>query len=126
MVMPKKAQINKVLKEIEKREKTGEVIGSKIEIDQSTISGKLKYNLCKSIIRIKREKSLKNSELALLMEVDSSIASRITHYRVGRISLEKILRYFEILLDNLGFKGSIKNLSIALEGLVDVELKKRA
>ena len=60
------------------------------------------------------------------MEVDGSIASRITHYRVGRISLEKILIYFETLLDNLGFKGSIKNLSIALEGLVDVELKKRA
>ena len=91
MGMPKRAQIKKAFKEIEKREKNGEIVVSKIEIDQSTISGKIKYILCKSIIRIKREKSSKNNELALLMDVDSATASRVTHYRVARISLEKIL-----------------------------------
>ena len=126
MAMPKKAQINKVLKEIEKREKDGEKVGTKIEIDLETLSGVFKYNLCKNIIRIKREKGLKNSELATLMGVDEAISSRITHYRVSKISLDKILIYLEALLNNLGLKGSIKEFNSAFESISDIKLKKRA
>lgn len=124
--MPKKTQIDNVLKDLEKREKSGEKIGSKIEIDLNSLSGVFKFTLCKNIIKIKREKKLKNSELAVLMDVDDSMASRITHYRVDRISIERILLSFENLLNNLGLKSSLKNFNNAFESLSDIKLKKRA
>ncbi len=126
MAMPKKAQINKVLKAIEKREKAGEIVGTRIEIDLETLSGVLKYNLCKNIAQIKREKGLKNSELSTLMGVDDAVASKIIHYRVARISIERILLGLENLLNNLGLKGPIKNLNNAFESISEIKLKKRA
>ena len=126
MAMPKKSKIKKILKNIEEREDRGEDVGSKIEIDRNTVPGMFKYHLCRSIIKIKNEKNIKNSELATLMGTDESTASRITNHKVGKIGLEKILEHYHFLLTNLNIPGSLDEVSAAFERLENIDLKKEA
>src|SRR4051812_2223753 len=65
---------------------------------------KFKYELCKRLLIIMRTRGLSQRDLAKRLGINESRVSEMTHYKIGRVSIEKLMQYLEKVDDTVEFR----------------------
>ena len=63
-----------------------------------------KWELCKQLIRHMRKKKLSQRQLAGILGVPESRVSEFCHYRLSKLTLDRLVRYYERIKPNVMFK----------------------
>lgn len=83
------------LKEI--RRKISRVRGSAmLPVDSSPLE-RAKFTLCKHLITYMQEKQLSQREFARRLGVVESRVSEIMHYRIKKLTLDRLVKYYQML-----------------------------
>lgn len=95
---PTDKEIKRVLKKIESKD------GSKmLEPGASTVD-RLKFDLCESFIIYKQEHKLTQKDLADKLDLDPALMSKILHYRFEDFTIDRLVRFLEILHKSISIK----------------------
>ena len=89
-----KKRHDEILIEIEKREASGEKLGSVSKDVYNSPVDQFKWGICKEIMSLKVRENLTSKKMAELMQVDKSKASQILNCRVESFSVERLLNCF--------------------------------
>tara|TARA_B110000908_G_C10000899_1_gene334091 strand:- start:173 stop:571 length:399 start_codon:yes stop_codon:yes gene_type:complete len=85
---------DEVLEEIEKREESGEILGSTADDFYSSPIDRFKRGICKEIAAVKLRNNFTSKKMAELMQVDKSKSSLILNGRVESFSIDRLLSCF--------------------------------
>lgn len=100
MAFPSKKQTVKMLKEMEQREKNGEIIGTRLLSKDASAIDKMKFKVCRKILLIKKKYDLTNIQIAEVIGCDSPNVSRIIHCRIDNFTFDKLMNYYELLIES--------------------------
>ncbi|MEK6705462.1 MAG: XRE family transcriptional regulator [Bdellovibrionota bacterium] len=64
-----------------------------------------KYDLCQEFVIFMRKKCISQRKLAEMLGVPESRISEIVHYRINKLTLDRLVRYMETLRPNLVLKA---------------------
>ncbi|MBC7540380.1 MAG: hypothetical protein H7281_16270 [Bacteriovorax sp.] len=81
-------RIRKLLKNVEGTRIVGEE-GTKIE--------KFKFSLCQNMLGFYKDSGMSKIEFAILLGIDQAIVSKILKCRIEVFTLDRLLKYYEIL-----------------------------
>jgi predicted XRE-type DNA-binding protein len=95
---PKKEKLNEVMKNLE-----GADASRMLPRDASTVD-KIKFELCKSFIIYKQENDMNQRELAQKLEIDPALMSKILHYHIEEFTIDRLVRYLDILHKDVSIK----------------------
>lgn len=95
---PKKEKLNEVMKVLE-----GADASRMLPKDASTVD-KIKFELCKSFIIYKQENDLNQRELAQKLEIDPALMSKILHYHIDEFTIDRLVRYLDVLHKDVSIK----------------------
>jgi predicted XRE-type DNA-binding protein len=70
----------------------------------ATALDRAKHNLCRQFLIYMRKKEISQRKLAELLDVPESRISEIVHYRIGKLTLDRLVRYYERINPNANFK----------------------
>ena len=76
---------------------SNECLGSKALGKDATVLEKIKYELCQSIVRYKRENQLELKKIARLLKLDELTANKLLHYHIENFALDSLISYVEKL-----------------------------
>ena len=74
-----------------------ECLGSKVLGKNATVLEKIKYELCQSIVRYKRENQLELKKISRLLKLDELTANKLLHYYTENFALDSLVSYVEKL-----------------------------
>lgn len=60
-----------------------------------------KYDLCQEFVIFMRKKGISQRKLAEMLGIPESRISEIVHYRINKLTLDRLVRYMETLRPNL-------------------------
>jgi hypothetical protein len=83
--------------EVFRRVESDECLGSKVLSKDATVLEKIKYELCQSIVRYKRENQLELKKIARLLKLDELTANKLLHYYTENFALDSLISYVEKL-----------------------------
>src|SRR5438105_895102 len=83
--------------EIFRRVESDECLGSKVLSKDATVLEKIKYELCQSIVRYKRENQLELKKISRLLKLDELTANKLLHYYTENFALDSLISYVEKL-----------------------------
>jgi len=95
---PSRKEIQEVLKELENVE------GSRMLEENASVVDKMKFELCAQFIIYRREHGMGQKELADKLGIDQALMSKILRYRFDDFTLDRLIRYLEVLHKNLKIK----------------------
>jgi predicted XRE-type DNA-binding protein len=90
---PKREEIEKVLKKLDENP---ELYSRAISSDASQTE-RIKRDICAELVVYKREHDLNQRELAQKLEISEALVSKILRYRFDEFTLDRLIRYLEIL-----------------------------
>jgi predicted XRE-type DNA-binding protein len=64
----------------------------------------IKYRLCAQIVRFHLSNEVPQRELASKLDIDHPEMSRILHYKIERYTIDRLIRYVEILYPHLSIE----------------------
>jgi len=64
-----------------------------------------KYDLCQEFLIFMRKKGISQRKLAEILNIPKSRISEIVHYRINKLTLDRLVRYMETLRPNLVLKA---------------------
>ena len=97
----KKFPDTKRLEEIRDRLSREDVIGSSLLPENASEVERAKYKACEIIIRYRQHNGLKQKELATRLGIDEARMSEILHYKIDNFTLDRLVRYAQVLYPNL-------------------------
>lgn len=74
---------------------SGKIKGSYIPPETAPASERMKYNICREFVQYIRENGIKQRDFADFLGEDETVISRVVHYRVEDISLNKLVNWHE-------------------------------
>lgn len=95
---PSEKELKRVLPILEKAE------GSRGLDPNASLVDKLKYELCRNFIIYIQENQLTQKELADKLSIDPALMSKILRYRFDDFTIDRLVRYLEILDIQVTFK----------------------
>lgn len=98
MAFPSQKEIKKILAELE------HVEGSRMLHPNATLVDRIKFEICASFIAYRREKDLTQKELALKLDLDPALMSKILRYRFDDFTIDRLVRLLEILHKDISIK----------------------
>lgn len=98
MTYPTKEQILSIMTNIEQLQKKGKIGKLKPLSKTATALDKWKFNLSQKIAEFRVVKGLSLEEMSLILNTDKANISRIMNGHIEKVTLDKLLQYFEILL----------------------------
>ncbi len=99
---PSEAELAKVRAELS----ADDVMGSSILSPDATALEKFKYKLCELILIYRRKSGLKQKELAQLLGIDESRMSEILHYKIKKLSSDRLQEHAQRLYPNIKFDAT--------------------
>lgn len=87
-------QLKKIRKQLQKVE------GSRLAGEEGTPIEKLKYKICQKFVEYHLETGISQKELSILLGIDEALVSKLLRNRVESFSLDRLLRYLEIIHPN--------------------------
>jgi predicted XRE-type DNA-binding protein len=90
------------LKEV--RDELSQSIASKPLDKNATAVEKVKHRICKEFILYKSNHKITQKYLAEKLEVDESIVSKILHYHYDDFTIDRLIKYLNIIYPNMDFK----------------------
>ena len=88
---PSEKELKRVLPILEKAE------GSRGFDPNFSVVDKIKYELCKNFIAFKHEHNLTQKDLAVKLGIDPALMSKILRKRFDDFTIDRLVRYLEIL-----------------------------
>jgi predicted XRE-type DNA-binding protein len=79
------------------RKQTNRVRGSEMLSPDASSLDRTKYDLCKRLLIYMRENNLNQRQLAKRLGVVESRVSEVLHYRIKKLTLDRLVKYHEIL-----------------------------
>ena len=67
-------------------------------------SDRFKYELCEGIVRTMLEKGITQREMGKLLAVDEARVSEVVHYKLKKLTVDRLLGYHERLNPKVKFK----------------------
>lgn len=98
MTYPTKDQIISIMNDIEKLKKNKKVLKLKSLSKNASAIDKWKFKISQKIAEFKAMKGLSLDEMSYLLKTDKANISRIINGHIEKVTLDKLLQYFEILL----------------------------
>lgn len=98
MTYPTKEQIISIMSDIEKLKKNGKIGKLKVLPKNASAIDKWKFKLSQKIAEFKEVKGLSLEDMSNLLKTDKANICRIINGHVGKVTLDKLMQYFEILL----------------------------
>ncbi|MGK5087029.1 hypothetical protein WDW86_05680 [Bdellovibrionota bacterium FG-2] len=87
------------------RRQTARVRGTEHLPSDASALDRAKYDLCKRFVIYMRKKGITQRKLADVLAVPESRVSEIVHYRIKKLTLDRLVRYYEILKPNVMLKA---------------------
>ncbi len=100
MAFPSESKLKKIREKLEKEKGT-----LHLNADATPLE-KFRWRLCQEILAYKQDHDLKQRDLAKLLKIDEAVISRILHYRIERLSTDKLIEYLQRLEPQLDLKVS--------------------
>jgi len=94
MAFPSDKELKKMRKILNKAPAT-RIVG-----EEGTKLEKIKFRICQNFLRYIDEKKLSQKELAEILKSDEAIVSKILRCRVESFTLDRLLRFYEIIYPN--------------------------
>lgn len=88
---PSKDELREVLPILEKAE------GSRGLHPQATMVERIKYDLCEQLVGYKLRNDITQKEMADKLAIDPALMSKILRYRFDEFTIDRLVRYLEIL-----------------------------
>jgi predicted XRE-type DNA-binding protein len=63
-----------------------------------------KYDLCRQFVKLLREEELTQRQLATQLGTSEARVSEIVHYRIDKLTVEQLIRYWEKVRPNFKLK----------------------
>ena len=98
---PKSEKIKVQLKKLRSIE------GTSLLAPNARPSDKFKFELCKKLLTFMREERLTQRQLAEYLEVHESRISEIVHYKIDKLTVDRLLSYNEKIHPKVAFKVAI-------------------
>lgn len=98
---PKSEKIKEQLKKLKSIE------GTALLPSNASPSDKFKFELCKKLLIFMREEKLTQRQLAEYLEVNESRISEIVHYKIDKLTVDRLLSYNEKIHPKVSFKVAI-------------------
>ena len=95
---PKTKKIKARLKSLMKAQ------GSSLLPPSATPSECFKFELCKKLIIYMHDRKLNQRDLSHILEVNESRISEIVHYKINKLTINRLISYNELLYPNIKFK----------------------
>ena len=89
--------VNSKEEKVFRRVESDECLGSKILAKDATVLEKIKYELCQSIVRYKRENKLELKKVARMLKLDELTTNKLLHYYTENFALDSLISYVEKL-----------------------------
>lgn len=86
------------------RKKTKRMRGTEMLPPNASALERTKYDLCKRLLVYMRENELTQRELAKKLGVVESRVSEVLHYRLKKLTLDRLYKYHEILDPDFALK----------------------
>ena len=65
---------------------------------------KFKYDICKKILTFMKDHDLSQRELAKRLEIHESRVSEIVHYKITKVTVDRLMSHLERLKINVSYK----------------------
>ena len=88
----------------EAREELSKSLASKPLAKNATAVEKVKHRICKEFILYKLNQKITQKNLADKLDVDESIVSKILHYHYDDFTIDRLIKYLNIIYPNMDFK----------------------
>ncbi|MBC7538822.1 MAG: XRE family transcriptional regulator [Bacteriovorax sp.] len=98
MAYPTKEQIISIMSDIEKQKKNGKIGTLKPLAKNATPLIKWKFKLSQKIAEFRVIKGLSLDDMSNLLNTDKANISRIVNGHIEKVTLDKLIQYFEIIL----------------------------
>ena len=98
MGLPKKSEIKKVLKKLDKLE------GTLALSSNATVLEKFRYDLCQKFLSYKLKNKLSQKQLADELGIDEGKVSKILHHRIKEFSTDRLISLYSKIEPNLKLK----------------------
>ena len=95
---PSEAQLKDI------RRKMSRVRGTAMLPPNATPLDKAKFNLCKELVTYMQKNDLSQRELAKELGVVESRVSEVVHYRIRKLTLDRLVRYLQTLDPDFALK----------------------
>lgn len=86
------------------RKKTSRVRGTEMLPPHATALERTKYDLCRRLLIYMRENEMTQRELAKKLGIAESRVSEVLHYRIKKLTLDRLYKYHEILDPDFALK----------------------
>lgn len=90
---PDRKDIEKVLKKLDEDPQ----LYSRCIPDNAPLADRIKRDICAEFIIYKREHKLNQRELAQKLEIGEALVSKILRYHFDEFTIDRLIRYLEIL-----------------------------
>ena len=97
---PKREEIEQVLKKLDENPDLYVHVIPK----DAPMADRIKRDICAEFIIYKREHDLNQRELAQKLEISEALVSKILRYRFDEFTLDRLIRYLELLGIKFEFK----------------------
>ena len=94
MGFPSEKELKRIRRELEKVE------GSRHVGEEGTPVEKLEYSICQKFVGYHLDTGITQKELALLLGIDESLVSKLLRNRIESFTLDRLLRFLEIIYPN--------------------------
>ena len=88
MSFPKKSELEKMLKQLEKVE------GSLALRPDATPLEKFRFGLCQKFLNYQLDNNLTQRDLARILEIDDAKVSKILHHRIDEFSTDRLINLY--------------------------------
>ncbi len=90
-------EIKNTFMEIRKAISEGDIHRSRAGIEPKTLTDKLKYELCRSLVLWSEENKWKNKEIAVFLKMTEPQVSRMLSYHINYFSVEFLIEKNEMI-----------------------------
>jgi predicted XRE-type DNA-binding protein len=98
MGFPRKKELDRVIKKLEKSE------GTLALSDNATSLEKFRFDLCQKFLKYKKSHEMNQKELAEALGVDEAKVSKILHHRIDEFSSDRLIDLYSKLEPDLKLK----------------------
>ncbi len=97
----------KQVAEMRKKLSSSKVMGSTILDRNASLVDRFKYSLCGKVVSYSLDHDLNQKEIGKLLGIDAPEANRLLHYKIERYTIDRLVRYVEILYPKLTLEAIV-------------------
>jgi predicted XRE-type DNA-binding protein len=86
------------------RKRLSKGIASRMLPDNASLVDKIKFSICREILKYKMKNELTQRQLAEQLGENESLISKVVHYHIDRFTIDRLLKYLNVIYPDVEFK----------------------